>query len=184
MTYIWSISLRKITQLQESEMRPTGWALSYFKSIDGQWWNVQVFKWCCTWTNQCAFYAVLQKRWKYLHRTVYAHSFIKTVHSIQLQNCNDIALLNSTCSSGQRQLKSCMDRFKIFFHLYKTKPHSFQTPDSQISAIFTLHGCVLCTVRWVNLYCTCTTIQCKVGSPSTAQLLVSLQENFLTSVSS
>ena len=29
LTYIWSISLCKITQLQESEMWPTGWTLSY-----------------------------------------------------------------------------------------------------------------------------------------------------------
>ena len=29
LTYIWSISLCKITQLQESEMRPTGWTLSF-----------------------------------------------------------------------------------------------------------------------------------------------------------
>ena len=29
LTYIWSISLCKITQLQESYMRPTGWTLSY-----------------------------------------------------------------------------------------------------------------------------------------------------------
>ena len=29
LTYIWSISLCKISQLQESEMRPTGWTLSY-----------------------------------------------------------------------------------------------------------------------------------------------------------
>ena len=31
-TYIWSISLFKIAQLQESEMRPTGWTLSYRRS--------------------------------------------------------------------------------------------------------------------------------------------------------
>ena len=29
LTYIWYISLCKILQLQESEMRPTGWTLSY-----------------------------------------------------------------------------------------------------------------------------------------------------------
>ena len=29
LTYIWSISLCKITQLQESEMRLTGWTVSY-----------------------------------------------------------------------------------------------------------------------------------------------------------
>ena len=29
LTYIWSISLCKISQLQESEMRPTAWTLSY-----------------------------------------------------------------------------------------------------------------------------------------------------------
>ena len=29
LTYIWSISLCKISKLQESEMRPTGWTLSY-----------------------------------------------------------------------------------------------------------------------------------------------------------
>jgi hypothetical protein len=29
LTYIWSISLCKISQLQESEMWPTGWILSY-----------------------------------------------------------------------------------------------------------------------------------------------------------
>ena len=29
LTYIWSISLCKITQLQDSEMRPTGWTLPY-----------------------------------------------------------------------------------------------------------------------------------------------------------
>ena len=28
-TFIWSISLCKISQLQESEMRPTGWTFSY-----------------------------------------------------------------------------------------------------------------------------------------------------------
>ena len=28
LTYIWSISLCKISKLQDSEMRPTGWALS------------------------------------------------------------------------------------------------------------------------------------------------------------
>ena len=31
LTYIWSISLCKIAQLQESEMRQTGWTLSYPK---------------------------------------------------------------------------------------------------------------------------------------------------------
>ena len=30
-TYIWSISLCKLTHLQESEMRPAGWTLSYVK---------------------------------------------------------------------------------------------------------------------------------------------------------
>ena len=29
LTYIWSIAIYKITLLQESEMRPTGWTLSY-----------------------------------------------------------------------------------------------------------------------------------------------------------
>ena len=29
LTYIWSIPLCKISQLQDSEMRPTGWTLSY-----------------------------------------------------------------------------------------------------------------------------------------------------------
>ena len=33
LTYIWFISLCKITQLPESEMRPTGWTLS-FMTID------------------------------------------------------------------------------------------------------------------------------------------------------
>ena len=33
LTYIWSISLCKISQLQESEMRPTGWTFSYVKFI-------------------------------------------------------------------------------------------------------------------------------------------------------
>ena len=35
-TYIWSISLCKFTQLQESEMRPTGWTLSYFQLTQNQ----------------------------------------------------------------------------------------------------------------------------------------------------
>ena len=33
LTYIWSISLCKITQLQESEMWPTGWTLSYLVKL-------------------------------------------------------------------------------------------------------------------------------------------------------
>ena len=45
LTYIWSISLCKISQLQESEMRPTGWTLSYtdalFGSNEGSVWSRQ-----------------------------------------------------------------------------------------------------------------------------------------------